>query len=108
MKLDGNRRKKTKTTPAFHQNTNNFPRLMSLSQQRPTTALSSVHFRAKLICRTLLGLQLQSPTHAQGKGRRKEYELLEYKLQNNQLLLREGKDSAEALEGMTLEFKQLY
>lgn len=45
--------------------------------------LSSVHFWAKLTHRTLLGLQLQSPAHAQGKGGRKESQLLEYKLQNN-------------------------
>lgn len=78
---------------------------MPLSQQRCTTALSSVHFWAKLTHRTLLGLQLQSQAHAQGKGGWKESQLLQYKLQNNQLLLRGGNDSAEALKGVTLEFK---
>lgn len=56
---------------------------MSLSQQRCTTALSSVHFWAKLTHRTLLGLQLQSQAHAQGKGGWEESQLLEYKLQDN-------------------------
>lgn len=45
----------------------------------------------KISLQNPLGLQLQCPTHAQGKGGRKEFQLLEYKLQNNQLLLRGGK-----------------
>lgn len=74
---------KRKKVPTLYQDNNNLPRWMLLSQQRPTAALSSGHFWAKLIFRTLLGLQLQSPAHAQGKGWRKESQLLEYKQQNN-------------------------